>query len=212
MGADRRRLKRELGTPILTMQSYDLQSPGIDLHADALQDDEEAIWMTDNGMKLLRRPLKQLLRRFPMVQSLEVELDEFKSENVQLSEAWRRTHRSRGLGRMSMRLRARDLRDPVEMTYIRSGVRIGSSQQRLKLGWLGNLTKDLRLEIRTRRQYDRADWRVRADLSWTVSEKSSLHLLAGDDLDFLTTSTVYSLFDSPMDGSPGLLLYAVHLF
>ena len=40
----------------------------------------------------------------------------------------------------------------------------------------------------------------------------SMHLAAGDDMDFLSTSSIYSLFESPMDGRPGLVLYAVHTF
>ena len=95
---------------------------------------------------------------------------------------------------------------------MRSGIRLGTSQERLKVGFGRYISQGLRLELRSRHDYDSGSWRLRADLSWAMSEQTSLHLVAGDDLDFLTTSTVYSLFDSPMDGSPGLLVYAVHLF
>ena len=40
----------------------------------------------------------------------------------------------------------------------------------------------------------------------------AVRLAAGDDMDFLSTSSIYSLFEAPMDGAPGLLLYAVHIF
>lgn len=212
MGEDRRRLKRELGTPLLTMQAIDFQSPGIDLYADERQAEEEAIWMSDEGIKLLQRPFRHLLRRLPMVEAFEDELDEFKSDNVPLSEAYVREHRTGSLGRVSMKLRSRDLTDPVEIVYKNYGLRIGTSQRRLKVGFAREILQDLHFEVRTRRNYDSTHWRIRADLSWVVSPTTSLHLLAGDDLDFLATSSVYSLFDSPMDGSPGVLVYAVHLF
>jgi hypothetical protein len=212
MGEDRRRLKRELGTPVLVLQSQDLQSPNLPLHADLLQAEDEAVWMTEYGARLLQRPTKRLLRRLPFVQSFELELDEFKSENVQFSEAWQRAHDRSHRPRLSVRLHTSDLKNPVELNLLQAGVRVGSSQERLKLGFQRNLTDRLHLEIRSRHDYARADWRLRADLSWTFTDRSSVHLVAGDDLDFLTTSTAYSLFESPMDGSPGMLLYAVHHF
>jgi hypothetical protein len=116
------------------------------------------------------------------------------------------------LGRVSMRVRANDLRDPVEIAYMKSGVRIGTSQGMLKLGYSHRLTDDIDFTVRPRLDYATGAWHVRADLAWTLSHTTSLHLTAGDNLDFLATSNFYSLFDSPMDGSPGLLFYAVHLF
>ena len=103
MGEDRRRLKRNLGTPILTMQTIDLQSPGIDLRADERQIEDEAIWATDHGMGLLKRPLRHLLKRLPIVRDAELRLDEFKSDNVPLSKAYRHSHRSRSPGRVWLR-------------------------------------------------------------------------------------------------------------
>jgi hypothetical protein len=52
----------------------------------------------------------------------------------------------------------------------------------------------------------------RVDLSYHPSLSTSLHVALGDDMDFLSTSSIYSLFESPMDGSPGIVLYAVHVF
>ncbi len=212
MGEDRRRLRRDIGTPILTMQASDMQSPGIDLAAEEVQAEEEAQWMAEHGVDLLRRPLQMLLRRLPLVQQLEIDLDEFKQDNVPLTEEYGRAHDVADLGRVSMRVHAGDPKDPIELVYLRSGIRIGSSQSQLKLGYARHLAKAVTLEIHTRQNYDDRTWRVRADLSWELSPRTSLHFVAGDNLDFLTTSTVYSLFESPMDGSPGLLIYAVHLF
>ncbi|HZT56712.1 MAG TPA: hypothetical protein VFA35_10825 [Burkholderiaceae bacterium] len=211
--ADLRRQRRELGTPILTIETVDLESPELRLMQDDALADERAEWLTEHGFELFRRPASLLLRRLPLVQGLQVELDDFKSDNVPLSAEYRQTHQDEpNLGRVSMRVRANDLHDPVEIAYMKSGVRIGTSQGMLKLGYTHRLTDNIDFSVRPRLDYATGAWHVRADLGWTLSHTTSLHLVAGDNLDFLATSNFYSLFDSPMDGSPGLLFYAVHLF
>ena len=212
MGEDRRRLRREFGTPILTMQAADLQSPGLDRGSADPQADEEEQWLAEHGVELLRRPFNRLLRRTPIVQQFELELDDWKESNVPLSEEYSRTHDTTDLGRMSMRVHSSNLRDPVDLVYMRSGVRIGSSQTQLKLGVSRHLTRDVLLDLHAREDYDDHEWHLRADLSWILSPRTSLHFVTGDNLDFTQTSTVYSLFESPLNGSTGLLVYAVHLF
>jgi hypothetical protein len=213
MGEDRRRIRRTLGTPILSPEYVDLQSPGIDLASETLLALDEAEWLAGNGMSLLTRPLKRTLRATPLGESFDVALDEFRSDNVPLSRPYSNAHADeRHLGRLSMRIHAGDLSDPLEVAYLRSGVRIGSSRDRLKLGVGRDLGEHLRFDLHSRYAYATGSYRIRADLSLELTRRSSLHFVLGNDLDFLATSTVYSLFESPMDGSPGLLLYAVHLF
>lgn len=212
MGEDRRRVYRELGTPILQPQMIDLQSPGIELPTETSQREESEAWLADHGSVLLNRPLRRLLRQTPLVQQLELELDEFKSDHVPLSGPYREVHGDqRNLGRLSMRVRMRP-QDPVEIAYMRSGVRVSTGQEKLKLGYSRSLTDRVTLEINTSRTYSDHAWGMRADLIWDLDLDNSLHFVVGDDLDFLSTSSVYSMFDSPMDGSPGLLVYALHLF
>lgn len=212
MGEDRRRLRRELGTPALVMQSIDPESPGIDLRADEVRAEDEAMWLAENGSRLLRRPLQKLLRRTSWVSSIEVQIDELRMANAQLLEQATNADEGTDLGRVTMRIRASRPGDPIEIAYLRGGFRVGSSQEQLKVGYSLPLAEDVNLDVRARQIYDSGHWSLRADLSWEVSRCTSLHLVAGDALDFLTTSSVYSLFESPMDGSAGVLLYAVHLF
>lgn len=211
--ADRRRSERELGFPVLTERIVDPQSPGLPLTSEETAADEEAEWLAEHGTDFLRRPFRRMLRRTPWIEALDGELDEFRADHVPLSEPYRETHAAdRHLGRLSLRIHVGDPQDPVELVYIKSGVRIGSSQDRLKIGVTRRLADDLTFAMHARCSYDTGDWSIRSDLGWHLSDQTSLHLVVGDNLDFLATSTVYSLFDSPMDGSPGLLLYAVHLF
>ena len=212
MGEDRRRLRREIGTPALAMQGLDMQSPGIDLRADELRADDEALWFAENGPRLLRRPLQQMLRRTAWISTFEVQLDELRQANASLLDDTANADDDTDLGRMSMRVRVNRPSDPLEVAYLRAGLRVGTTQEQLKLGYSLPVADDVFLDLRARQRYDDAAWRLRADLRWEVSAKTSVHLVAGDALDFLTTSSVYSLFESPMDGSAGILLYAVHLF
>ena len=91
-------------------------------------------------------------------------------------------------------------------------VRVGSSQEHCKFGLNLPLTETINLELRTRTEYATEHTGFRVDLSYRPTLSTSMHVALGDDMDFLSTSSIYSLFESPMDGSPGLVLYAVHIF
>lgn len=212
MREDGRAVRREVRLPFLDWQPLDLDG------AQQLWSEEQTAeareeWVHEHGPSLLQRPLRHLLRRLPLARDFEVQLEDFRSDHVPLSQPYRLVHGDQGrLGRFSMRVRTNDLGDPVELVYIRSGVRIGSSQTTGKLSIDWRLADWVTLELRGRTDYDSGDHQFRADLAFWPSPTTSVHVSIGDDLDFLSTSSIYSLFDSPMDGSPGLLLYAVHTF
>jgi hypothetical protein len=199
MGEDRRRIEREIGTPVLDPRYEDPTSANLRTSIDEEQAEEEMEAFNQHGIRLLRRPLRNLARRLPPVQSLELALEDFKAENVPLSQAYLEQHpERRNLGRVSIRLRY--------------GIRVATSLENLKLGLVQWVDDDLAIEVQSRCNYETGVWSVRADLVWYASRHTNLRLVVGGNLDFLTTSSVYSLFESPMDGSPGLLLHAVHLF
>jgi hypothetical protein len=101
----------------------------------------------------------------------------------------------------------------MELVYIHySGVRVGSSQAYGKLSLDFNLSRTINFTLRARTNYETGNSGIRSDLIYRPSQNMSVHLAAGDNMDFLSTSSLYSLFESPMDGEPGLLLYAVHTF
>ena len=208
---DARRVRKEVRLPFLEWQPTDAQL-GPRLWSEEATTAAQEEWVNEHGPGLLQRPLRNLLRRLPIVSDLEVEFDDFRSANVPMSQPYRDSHRAeRQFGRMSLRLHVDDASDPVEIVYMKSGVRIGSSQEAGKLSIDWHLTDRLRLELRTRTVYDTLDHGVRADLSYWPSATTSVHLSFGDDLDFLSTSSIYSLFETQMDGT-GCLLYAVHVF
>jgi hypothetical protein len=210
--ADRDRVRREVGLPFFDyFHGFDAdRGPLLRSEQDLL--DAQELWVLEHGTSLLQRPFRRLLRRLPMVRDVEVEFDNFRSENVPLSEPYETASRRGESFRVSMRLRASDLGDPVEVAGIWRGLRLGSSQEAGKLSFDLPVTERLRLELRARTEYDTSDLGFRLDLSWRHSLSTSWHVAIGDDMDFLSTSSLYSLFETPMDGSPGLVLYAVHVF
>jgi hypothetical protein len=209
---DRRRVQREVGLPFFDFQAEDpRRGPLLAGEEDLRAEHEE--WTQQHGVRMLQRPLRQLLRRLPLVEAVELGWQDFRSDHVPLTEPYHDVHGDRRrLGRVSLRLRPHDLADPAELVWIRAGLRVGSSQEVGKLSWSIPLSARITLELRARTEYASGEQTLRADLAYRYSSTTSMHVAAGDDLDFLTTSPRYSMFESPMDNTPGLLLYAVHVF
>jgi hypothetical protein len=209
---DRRRDRREAGMLFLPHEYLDPDhGPLLQSEETMLADHEE--WVHARGPGLLTRPLKLLARRLPFVQQFELDVKNFRSDNVPLTEPYRQAHGDRqNLGRMSLRLHAGELDDPLEVGYVQSGVRVASSMEQGKLSIDWALTDKLQFALRGSTDYETGDENLRADLTYWVSAFTSLHLGIGEEMDFLSTSSIYSLYESQMDGSPGLVFYAVHIF
>lgn len=208
--ADRDRARQQIGIPFFDLYDVDPDRGPLLASEEALQADHEE-WAQTHGRSLLRRPLRQLLRRLPIAQAVELDFDEFRSDHLPLSEPYEEAHRD-SAGRVSVRVRTGDLDDPLEVAYVFSGVRIGTSQDTCKFGINWELMRDLTLALRAHTMYTVNDKGLRADLAYRATPRMTLHMAIGDDMDFLSTSSHYSLLESPMDGSPGLVLYAVHVF
>ncbi|MFK7739214.1 MAG: hypothetical protein AB8H80_02735 [Planctomycetota bacterium] len=213
IAADRRRVRREVGIPFFDFRNG-RGGLGPELTSERRLREEHEEWSQEHGVRLLRQPLRLLGKRLPIAREFELAIQEFRTDHVPLSEPYRRAHGDRKrLGRMSMRVHVRDMTDPLEMVYIHpSGVRIGSSRRRAKMALDFPLGDALNLSLRARSEYETGNSGVRADLIYRPTSHVSVHFAAGDDMDFLSTSSLYSLFESPMDGSPGLLIYAIHTF
>jgi len=211
--ADRQRVQREVGIPFFDYRDCEMQLAPL-LTSERRQREEHEQWSQQHGPRLLKGPLRQLAKRMPLARDFEIALEDFRSDHLPLTEPYRQAHENRReLGRMSLRLKTRDYRDPMELVYIHhSGIRVGSSQEQGKLSLDFDLSKSLNFSLRARTNYATGSSGIRTDLIYRSSENMSVHFAAGDNMDFLSTSSLYSLFESPMDGSPGLLLYAVHTF
>lgn len=209
---DRASAEREVRVPFFDWQHHETtDDPMLASEFAQLQARDE--WIHEHGPSLLKRPFKRLLRRTPWAQQVEVAFEDWRSENVPLSAPYQQMHgEQRHSGRVSLRVRTDDWADPLEISYVRRGVRVGTSQDYCKFSWDLPLAEKLRLEVRTRHNYRDSDYTWRCNLIYQHSPRTSLHLSAGDDLDFLSTSSIFSLFESPMDGQAGVIVYAVHVF
>lgn len=210
--ADLERARREVTMPFLGVHDQDpTAGPLLQSELELLEAQEE--WLQDRGPSLMRRPIRQLLRRLPFVEQIELEFDEWRSDHLPLTESHRLPYdEPRRSGRVSVRVRVSDPGDPLEIAYVYSGVRVGSSQDRAKVSLDFDLSATVRVALRASSDYADHERHLRADIAYRPSAWTSLHVSIGDDMDFLSTSSIYSLFETPMDGSAGLLLYAVHLF
>jgi len=213
MGKDRRRIRWELGTSILANRHQDLSYPNLPNYMDEWNQEYEDVIFSQRGRSLVRRPLRSALKSFTVFRDLELALDDFKADYLPISGAYQENHPGRfKFGRISMRIRLTDGSDPLEIAYRRSGFRLGSSQEKFKAGYSTELFDDLTLSLNTRYEYGSSHFAVRADLTYLLDGKTSVHLAAGDELDFLWSSNSYSLVENPLDDSTGLFFYVEHLF
>lgn len=208
--ADQLRVRRTGGNPLLDFYLPDQERGSLLVGEQLLLADQEE-WLQQHGPSLLHRPLRQLLRRLPVVQQFEIGVREFRSDNLPLPTPWQSLEPG-STARISVRLHVDDLQDPLELMVSQYGVRIGTSQNVGKFGVALSLSEALQLELRARTEYDTGDHAVRIDLSYRPSSQTSYHLSVGDDMEFLNRSPLYSLLESPIDGAPGIVLYAVHRF
>lgn len=211
--SDRQRVRREVGVPFFDFRDTEIQLSPL-LTSERRHREEHEQWSQQHGPRLLQKPLRQLAKRLPIIRDFENMIEDFRSDHVPLTEPYRQAHGDRRqLGRFSLRIHTRDYKDPMELVYIHySGVRVGSSQAFGKLSLDFNVSGTINFTLRARTNYETGSSGIRSDLIYRPSPNMSVHLAAGDNMDFLSTSSLYSLFESPMDGEPGLLLYAVHTF
>lgn len=212
-GEDRLRMQRELRTPILTNRFRYTMSEALRMPHDEQEAEEEASFLNNAAPSLLRRPLRNLLRRATFIQDFEIALKKFKAENVPLSNAYRQKNRRHTeWGRVSLRLRLSDGSDPAEVSYYNWGWRIGSSKERSRVQYRFRIADKLQGSVRFRFNYESHDSAIRADVRYVIDDRTHLNLLLGDRLDFLAGPTAYSFLNSPLDGTPGVLFYVEHLF
>lgn len=214
IGADRRRLTRELGSSILTRRMLRHDDTSM-LHTRfrELEEEQEADFLEDEGRGLLRRPLRKLLKKNTFIGDLKLMIDEFKAENIPLSaangegdqEGW-------GWGSVSMRVKIRDSSNPLELSYRNWGAKIGSSKDKAKFSYSIDLTENLRAGLRMRYHYDDNHTQFQANLRYILNKNAHLYMVLADSLNYLSGPTAYAFMSSPMDGEGGILFYVEHLF
>ncbi len=212
VGEDRRRLQREFGTPILTTSMAGSSHPTMRTHMDEREAEDSAKYVNDVAERLVRKPLLRALRRGTFLNDVELAIDEFKRGNLPLSSEYQERKKNRhGLGRVSMSLKLRG-GDPVKVSYMNWGLRIGTGQRNLHASYRYRLTKDLEAGLRMNYSYLTHDNIFRADLRYEIDLRTHCYMVLGNRMQFLGGPTAYSLLDSGIDGEHGVLFYVQHQF
>jgi hypothetical protein len=216
---ERRRIQRELGATVLFTRLRTVSTDHrLETILDARDREDQETLFRRYGISLLKKPLQRTLRQSTFIQDLELVLESVKAEAFPLSEAYQESHGDRWkLGRISVRLHPSDASDPVEVVYIRSGWRIGTSEEQLKVAYTMEISPDLSFAIRGQYGYRTDYLDMWGNLRYDVNPDTRLHLLVGTNLDLLTGTTMFPLVQSPVvlpaaDESTGLLVYVEHFF
>lgn len=213
IGEDHRRVQRHIGAPILF--SHGSPSAGaLESVVDERDREDQTFLVARDGTRMLGKPLLSALRDSTFVRDLELALDDFKSSTLSFDAPGAERQR---LGRISLRVRTSDLRNPAEVTYVHSGWRVGTSAETFKVSYSVPLAPLVTLSLRTRYDYSEGDLDLWGDLWWQVNKATQVHVLAGDKVDLITGTYLYPLVQSPFvletsEESPGVLAYVEHLF
>ena len=213
VGEDRRRMRQAMMTPLLSNRLQFTMHESLRLPDDEQRFDEESEFFNRAAQRVIRRPLRKLLKRATFIEKFELALDEFKADNLPLSSAYREKNgREHSWGRVSMRVRLSDGSDPLELSYYNFGWRFGSSKERGRIQYRLRFADRIDGAIRYRFSYVNDDTALRADLRYIIDDDTTVYFVAGDTLDFLSGPTAYSFVNSPLDGSAGALFYVEHNF
>lgn len=208
---DRRRVRREVREPFFQYQP--IHDGQLILWSEQAMAQQRSEWLHENGPNLLRKPLQRLWRRLPLLRDLELTLDSLRTKHLPLTQDYEQARGSkRSRGRVSVRVRPSNLDDPVEVVFMHSGVRVGTSQTVGKLTIGHQLTEKLWAELHARMNYETRKHSARINLTYWMTQTTRFHFAYGDGLDFLPSASAFSVLDAPAQERTGFLLYAVHTF
>jgi len=211
MFEDWRRVRREVREPFFQYQP--IHDGQLILWSEQAMAQQRSEWLHENGPNLLRKPLQRLWRRMPLLRDLELTLDSLRTNHLPLTQNYEEARGGkRTRGRISVRVRPSNSDDPVEVVFMHSGVRIGSSQTVGKLTIGRQVTDKLWAELHARVDYETRRHSARINLTYWLTQTTRFHFAYGDGLDFLPSASAFSVLDAPGQERTGFLLYAVHTF
>lgn len=208
---ERLRTEQELLPPLLVPVSVDLQSPAMLLHSEEQLALEEQERVAADGPSALGRPMQGALRN----SDLGIDLEEMLTEVQRGGTApGTRAQAGRGLdfGTPGLRLRIDRSEDPLELTWRLGGLRAGASLETARIGFEQPLRHDLSFvgSIRARHEEGELGWRT--GVLWRLGRRTRVDALTGTGLDFLPATGMHARYESPLDGSRGVLVQFVHRF
>lgn len=206
MGDDRKRVQRALGTPLLGSQLRLASDPLSNFLDERDREDHQRL-LTKNGTRMIRRPIRNALKELPILNDVELAIHQFKTENPYVPK-----RSSRRFGRVSVRIRVSHFEDPIEIYFVHSGVRVGSSLDYFKASYTAHLTQGLSLRLRSRYDYDDSGLRLFGNLEYKLNEYTTIHALAGNRINTLSGPATYPGGPQSDEKTKGVLIYVEHLF
>ena len=206
IGDDHKRVERAIGAPLLRSQIRVASDP-LSNFLDERDRVDQNRRLTENGTRMIRRPLRNAIKELPLFSDVEVAINTFKTRTAPAAPRIRNQY-----GRLSVRLRASRFDDPVELTWIKRGIRISSSQDYFKASFATELYPDLHLRLRTRYDYRDYNLRLLGNLTYTLSEWTSLHAMAGNLINVEAGLSPYPGGPQGEDRGNGALFLVEHHF
>ena len=210
MGEDRRRLQRELATPLLLGRMH--HRVDFLLEHDRREMEAESELLSEIGPGMLDRPFRSLIQEFDVVRDFEHAFQDFKANHVPLSDAWaQRNGRGRDLGHVSFRVRMSP-NDPMRVSWTNSNWRVATGMRHGTIQYRWRLRNRLEAGAQVEHNWSNTDTRYRAELIIHHSATTRSYLAVSDSVDFLGGPTRWLGVESPFDGEPGILFYFEHEF
>lgn len=206
IGDDHKRVERAIGAPLLRSQIRVASDP-LSNFLDERDRMDQNRRLTENGTRMIRRPVRNAIKELPLFSDVEFAINTFKTHNAPAAPRIRNRY-----GRLSARLRASRLDDPVELTWIKKGIRVSSSQDYFKASFATELYPDLQLRIRTRYDYRDYNMRLLGNLTYTFNEWTFLHAMAGNLINVEAGLSPYPGGPQGRERGNGALLLVEHHF
>ena len=108
-------------------------------------------------------------------------------------------------------IRGGDLSDPIELRWLRGGLRVASTRSYLTTAYIADLTDRLRFTVRYKYDYTDTDWRLTGNLEYEINDFTTFHVLAGNRIDIVGQFT-FPGGPQNEDASKGVLCYFHHQF
>ena len=204
IGDDRKRVQRAIGAPLLHAELRLSDDPMSNFLDERDREDHQRL-LTKNVSRMIRRPARNAAKELPLFNNVESAIQSFKDANRKYQDK-----KKLGLGRISMRLRANS--NPVELVWIRGGLRIASNMEHGKASFSTSLTEDLKISLRTKFSYDNHDWRLFGSLEYDLNDYSTFYVLAGNEVNILGGPVSFPGGPQSEETSKGILLYFEHQF
>lgn len=209
--SERARTEHELLPPLFVPESVDLQGVGLLLHSEQQLALEEQERIAADGPGALGRPMQGAVRNSDLGIDLQEMLSDVqKGSGVPRDDA--AADRDLDLGTPGIRLRIDRFDDPLELTWRLGPVRAGASLETARIGFEQPLRRDLSLVAGIRARHEEGELAWRTGIQWRLGRRTRLDALAGTGLDFLPATGMHARYESPLDGTRGVVLQLVHRF